>query len=50
MFYRLVLAILIWTIGVIASKLTAKTLIPGPPKIFLRSLAYQDFYYRPGKS
>ena len=40
----LVLAILIWTIGVIASKLTAKT-DPWATKIFLRSLAYQDFYY-----
>jgi type IV secretion system protein VirB3 len=38
-----VLAIVIWIIGSIASKLTAKT-DPWATKIFLRSLAYQDFY------
>jgi len=40
----LILAIVIWFIGVIASKLTAKK-DPWATKIFLRSLAYQDFYY-----
>lgn len=40
----LILAILIWIIGVIASKLTAK-IDPWATKIFLRSLSYQDFYY-----
>lgn len=38
-----VLAVLIWIIGLIASKLTAKT-DPWATKVFLRSLLYQDFY------
>jgi type IV secretion system protein VirB3 len=42
--FSVVLAIVIWVIGVIASKLTAKV-DPWATKIFLRSLAYQDFYY-----
>ena len=37
------LAMVIWTIGVVVSKLTAKT-DPWATKIFLRSLLYQDFY------
>jgi type IV secretion system protein VirB3 len=39
----LILAILIWSIGIIASRLTAK-IDPWATKIFLRSLLYQDFY------
>jgi type IV secretory pathway TrbD component len=39
----LVLALLIWVIGIIASKLTAK-IDPWATKIFLRSLLYRDFY------
>ena len=39
----LILAILIWAIGIIASKLTAK-IDPWATKVFLRSLLYQDFY------
>jgi type IV secretion system protein VirB3 len=39
----LILAILIWTIGIIASKLTAKV-DPWATKVFLRSILYQDFY------
>src|SRR5208283_1303328 len=39
----LVLAILIWSIGIIASKLTAK-IDPWATKVFLRSLLYRDFY------
>ena len=40
----LILAILIWTIGIIASKLTAK-IDPWATKVFLRSLLYRDFYH-----
>jgi type IV secretion system protein VirB3 len=39
----LLLAIGIWTIGIIASKLTAKV-DPWATKVFLRSLLYRDFY------
>lgn len=39
----LILALIIWTIGIIVSKLTAKT-DPWATKIFLRSLLYRDFY------
>lgn len=39
----LILAILIWTIGIIASKLAAK-IDPWATKVFLRSLLYRDFY------
>ena len=39
----LILALLIWSIGIIASKLTAK-IDPWATKVFLRSLLYQDFY------
>ena len=39
----LILAILIWSIGLIASKLSAKT-DPWATKVFLRSLLYRDFY------
>jgi type IV secretion system protein TrbD len=39
----LVLALIIWTIGIIASKLMAK-IDPWATKVFLRSLLYQDFY------
>ena len=42
-FWSFILAVLIWVVGVIASKLTAKS-DPWATKIFLRSLAYQDFY------
>ena len=42
-FLSLILGLLIWTVGVIASKLTAKV-DPWATKIFLRSLLYQDFY------
>jgi type IV secretion system protein VirB3 len=37
------LAIVLWTVGIIASKWTAKT-DPWATKIFLRSLLYRDFY------
>lgn len=40
----LVLAILIWAIGIIASKWAAK-IDPWATKIFLRSLLYRDFYH-----
>lgn len=40
----LILAIVIWFIGIIASKLMAKT-DPWATKIFVRSLQYQSFYY-----
>ena len=39
----LVLAILIWCIGIIVSKSIAK-IDPWATKVFLRSLLYQDFY------
>jgi len=39
----LILALFIWIIGIIASKLTAK-IDPWATKIFLRSLLYRDFY------
>jgi type IV secretion system protein VirB3 len=38
-----VLAVLIWTVGIIASKLTAK-IDPWATKVFLRALLYRDFY------
>jgi hypothetical protein len=37
------LAVLIWTAGIIASKLIAK-IDPWATKVFLRSLLYRDFY------
>jgi len=40
----LLLALLIWSIGIIASKLTAK-IDPWATKIFLRSILYRDFYH-----
>lgn len=39
----LILAILIWVIGIIASKFIAK-IDPWATKVFLRSLLYQEFY------
>ncbi len=42
-FISLILAVLIWTIGIIASKWMAKT-DPWATKVFLRSLLYRDFY------
>jgi type IV secretory pathway TrbD component len=42
-FLSLILALLIWSVGLIASQLTAK-IDPWATKIFLRSLLYQDFY------
>ncbi len=39
----LILALLIWSIGIIVSKLTAK-IDPWATKVFLRSLLYRDFY------
>jgi type IV secretory pathway TrbD component len=39
----LILSLLIWTIGVLVSKLSART-DPWATKIFLRSLLYRDFY------
>src|SRR5258708_9589407 len=44
----LILAIIIWTVGIIASKLTAK-IDPWATKVFLRSLLYRDFYTARGK-
>ncbi len=43
-FLSLGLAILIWVIGIIASKLMAKN-DPWSTKIFLRSIQYRDFYH-----
>jgi len=40
----LILAIIIWFVGIIASKLMAR-IDPWSTKIFLRSLQYQDFYH-----
>jgi len=40
----LFLAILVWTAGIIASKLLAK-IDPWATKVFLRSLLYRDFYH-----
>ena len=40
----LVLALLIWSIGIIASKICAK-IDPWATKIFLRSLLYRDYYH-----
>jgi len=40
----LILAILVWLIGIMASKLTAK-IDPWATKVFLRSLLYRDFYH-----
>ena len=39
-----VLGLLVWSVGLIASKLSAKT-DPWATKIFLRSLLYRDFYH-----
>ena len=38
------LAVLIWIVGIITSKLTAKV-DPWATKIFIRSLLYRDFYH-----
>jgi len=40
----LVLAIAVWTIGIMASKMIAKK-DPWATKVFLRSLLYRDFYH-----
>ena len=40
----LILAILIWIVGIVMSKLVAK-IDPWATKVFLRSLIYQDFYH-----
>ena len=40
----LILALLIWSVGIVVSKLTAKV-DPWATKIFLRALLYHDFYY-----
>jgi type IV secretion system protein TrbD len=42
--WSVILASLVWTIGLIASKLSAK-LDPWATKVFLRSLLYRDFYH-----
>jgi type IV secretion system protein VirB3 len=42
-FLSIILAILVWTIGIIASKLSAK-IDPWATKVFLKSLSYRDFY------
>ena len=42
-FVSVILAIAVWTIGLIASKLSAK-IDPWATKVFIRSLLYQDFY------
>jgi type IV secretion system protein VirB3 len=42
-FLSIVLALLVWIVGIITSKLTAKT-DPWATKVFLRSLLYRDFY------
>ena len=38
-----ILAVLIWCVGIIISKLSAKT-DPWATKVFLRSLQYREFY------
>ena len=38
-----ILAVVIWLIGIMVSKVTAKS-DPWATKIFLRSILYQDFY------
>lgn len=43
-FLSFILATLIWTTGIIASKVVAK-IDPWATKIFLRSLLYRDFYH-----
>jgi len=43
-FLSLVLAVIIWCVGIIASKWVAK-IDPWATKIFLRSLLYRDFYH-----
>jgi len=43
-FVSLILAILIWTVGIVVSKMIAK-IDPWATKVFLRSLLYQDFYH-----
>jgi len=40
----LIMAIVIWCIGLIVSKISAKT-DPWATKVFLRSLLYRDFYH-----
>ncbi len=42
-FLSLALAFIIWSVGLIISKLAAKT-DPWSTKIFIRSLVYRDFY------
>jgi type IV secretory pathway TrbD component len=42
-FLSVFLAVLIWTVGIIFSKLTART-DPWSTKVFLKSLLYRDFY------
>lgn len=42
--WSVMIAVMIWTAGVIASKLMAKA-DPWATKIFLRSLFYRDFYH-----
>jgi type IV secretory pathway TrbD component len=42
-FISVTLALLIWIIGIMASKLVAK-IDPCATKVFLRALVYQDFY------
>ena len=39
----MLIAVILWSVGLILSKLTAKA-DPWATKIFLRSLLYQDFY------
>jgi len=43
-FGSLILAILIWLVGIFVSKLVAK-IDPWATKVFLRSLLYHDFYH-----
>ncbi|MDE2222019.1 MAG: VirB3 family type IV secretion system protein [Candidatus Omnitrophica bacterium] len=43
-FLSVALASLIWSVGILASKLSAR-IDPWATKVFLRSLSYRDFYH-----
>lgn len=42
-FFAIMLALLIWFVGLIASKVVARK-DPWATKVFIKSLQYQDFY------
>jgi len=43
-FLSVILGLILWIVGIIASKLSAK-IDPWATKVFLRALLYQDFYH-----